>query len=162
MIHIIKAKRDIINSIVILVFCAFAYYESLSISSPAMGKTGAAFYPRLVIAFIVFLSLLYLITSIVRLRKETDSKLDWAILKWTKDNKRVLLTFMIFGVYILLMSYIGYIVATFLFLFGMYILLNPKKEKFWMVGLGIVILTLVLFFIFQDLLSVFLPGGRWF
>lgn len=157
----IKAKRDCMNAIFILVFCGFAYYETLSIAPPVLGKTGAALFPNIVIGVVVFLDLCFLITSILRIKKEKNTKLDLSVKKWLKENKKVLLTFVIFGIYVLLLGYIGYIISTMLFLFAVYLLLAQKSQKLWKVGLGIISLTLIIFFIFQDVLSVFLPTGIW-
>ncbi|WP_085522723.1 tripartite tricarboxylate transporter TctB family protein [Tuberibacillus sp. Marseille-P3662] len=158
----VKAKRDCMNAILILVFCGFVYFETLSISAPAFGKTGGAFFPKIVISIVALLGICLLINSLFRMKKETTDKLNLSIPKLIKENKKVLLTFIIFGTYVVLLGLIGYIISTMLFLMTLYLLLTPKIQKVWIVGLGYIVLTLIVFFIFQNILSVFLPKGTFF
>lgn len=158
----VKAKRDCINAIVILAFCGFAYYLSLSIPAPSFGKTGGAFFPRIVIGAVAFLSLCYLVSSLLRIKKEKNIHLDLSIPRFLKENSKVIGSFVIFGLYVFALGLLGYIISTILFLFALYMLLAEKKQKFWLVGIGIIVLTLLLFVVFQNILSVFLPTGVFF
>ncbi|HEX6922207.1 MAG TPA: tripartite tricarboxylate transporter TctB family protein [Bacillales bacterium] len=155
----VKAKRDCINAVLILAFCGVAYYETLAIPSPVMRKTGAAFFPEIVLPVLALLGLCLLINSIIRMKKEPNEKLNFSFQKLFVDNKKVLSTFIIFGIYVLALSYIGYFISTILFLLSMYLLLVKKKEKVWMVSLGYIILTLIVYFVFKKILLVFLPTG---
>ncbi|MDC3412077.1 tripartite tricarboxylate transporter TctB family protein [Aquibacillus sp. 3ASR75-11] len=158
----VKAKRDLINSVVILAFSGFAYYGSSLISERNLGKTEADFFPNIMIGVIAFLSLCLLANSIVRMKKEKDSHLNISIRKLLQENKKVILTFILFGLYVLLLGYIGYFPSSILFLITLYLVLATNKQKMWIVCLGFIALTLVLYIVFQNALSVFLPTGVFF
>ncbi|ASK62160.1 hypothetical protein CFK37_08275 [Virgibacillus phasianinus] len=155
----IKAKRDIINALVILALCVFAYYGSSLISVRNLGKTEASFFPNIVIAVLAFLGICLLVNSIYRMAREKNSKFDVSFKELLQENKKVIFTFAIFGVYVFLFSFIGYFVSTILFLAALYLLLSSNKQKLWVVLIGMVAFTFILYFIFNNALSVFLPSG---
>jgi len=159
---LIKAKRDLINSIILVAFCCYAYYGATLIPDRSYGKTGADFFPKIVIGIVAFLSICLLIHSIYRMTREKESKITVSPKNLFQENKKVILTFVIFGLYIVLLEYIGYFVSSVLFLLALYYLLASKKQKIWVVLLGAVALTYLLYLIFQKALSVFLPAGLLF
>lgn len=158
----IKAKRDLVNSIILLAFCSLAYYGALVIPDRSYGKTGADFFPKIVIGIVAFLSICLLIQSIIRVTKEKESKMTVSPKLLFRENRKVIFTFVIFGIYILLLEYIGYFISSVLFMIALYYLLAVKKQKIWVVLLGTVALTYLLYLIFQKALSVFLPAGMLF
>lgn len=155
----VKAKRDLINAVVILIFCGFAYYGSSLITDRNLGKTEADFFPNIVIGILVFLSLCLLVNSVYRMKQEDDSKLNLSFKMVLRENKKVILTFILFGLYVFLLGYIGYFVSSILFMITLYLVLADNKQRLWVVLLGFSALTLVLYFVFQNALSVFLPTG---
>lgn len=81
-----------------------------------------------------------------------------------KTAKEMVVRILIFAfwilVYILLMSKIGYILSSLLFLYGGEWLLGLKRNVlFWVFPL---IMTLVMYLLFTRVLSVILPIGTWF
>ncbi|WP_377887990.1 tripartite tricarboxylate transporter TctB family protein [Alkalihalobacillus sp. R86527] len=157
----LSVKRDLINSLVILLFCGLAYYGSSMIPERSLGKTEGDFFPNIIIFTLTFLSLLLLIKSIYQSFKlEKENKNNTITVKdKIKENRKVIITFLLFGLYILVMPYIGYFVSSVTFLFLLYLLLSPHKKKLWQVFLGILGVTYLLSFIFQKFLLVFLPTG---
>lgn len=163
-ISMIKAKRDILNSIILLLFCGLAYYGASQIPIRSLGKTEADFFPKIIIGIVALLSVILLVQSFIRLNKEKDSKLNLSIRHLIKENYKVILTFALFGIYVFALNTLGYFISSILFLYAIYYLLAPhKKMKHqWAVLLGIVSFTLLLLVIFQQFLSVFLPRGIFF
>ncbi|MBP1948315.1 tripartite tricarboxylate transporter TctB family protein [Virgibacillus litoralis] len=155
----LKAKRDLINAVVILIFCGFAYYGSSLITDRNLGKTEADLFPNIVIGILTLLSLCLLVNSIYRMKQEDDSKLNFSLKMVLRENKKVILTFVLFGLYVFLLSYIGYFVSSILFMISLYFVLANNKQKLWAVFLGFTVFTTVLYFVFQNALSVFLPTG---
>lgn len=155
----IKAKRDIINAILILVFCGAAYYETLSISSPVQRKTGASFFPQIIIIVIAVFGLCLLINSLIRIKKESNTQLNLSIPKLWRENYKVLLTFIFFGLYVLLMKVIGYLISSVLFMLAIYLLLTTKKRKIWAAVVSYIVITFAIYFVFRVFLYVFLPSG---
>lgn len=157
-----KAKRDMFNSIGLLLFCCFAFYGSTQIPIREMGNTEADFFPIIVIGVISFLSICLLISSIYKMIKNKDSKTKTSIKEMFQENKKIIWTFFIFASYVFLLKIIGYFLSSVIFLILLYILLAPNRRKLWLVSLGAAAITFVLFVIFQNGLSVFLPTGSLF
>jgi putative tricarboxylic transport membrane protein len=155
----VKAKRDLINAVMILVFCGFAYYGSSLISERNLGKTEADFFPNIIIIVISFLSVCLLINSIYRMKKEKDSRVNVSPKRLFHENKKIILTFVLFAAYVFLLGYIGYFLSSILFLLSLYLVLANNKQKLWIVSLGFIALTVLLYLVFQHALSVFLPTG---
>ncbi|UOQ92270.1 tripartite tricarboxylate transporter TctB family protein [Halobacillus shinanisalinarum] len=158
----VSTKRDLINALLLLFFCCFAYYESSLISERNLGKTEADFFPNIVIIVLAILSLCLLVKSIYGMVRAKDYHFKFSFRNLLQENKKVILTFAIFGLYVLLLDYIGYFLSSILFLFTLYLLLSNNKQKLWAVLLGMVAFTLVLYVVFQNGLSVFLPTGQLF
>ncbi|CDQ38884.1 MULTISPECIES: tripartite tricarboxylate transporter TctB family protein [Virgibacillus] len=156
-----NAKRDFINAIILLAFSGFAYFGSTQIPIQGLGKTEADFFPTIVISVLAILSICLLIISMYRMTKEKRME-KVAIRKVIKRNKKVVATFGLFAGYVFLLPYIGYFIASVLFLISLYIVLAPTKNKLGLVILGMIGLILLLYVIFQQALSVFLPPGMFF
>ncbi|SFB10885.1 Tripartite tricarboxylate transporter TctB family protein [Lentibacillus halodurans] len=155
----IKAKRDLLNAAAILVFCGFAYYGSSLITEKNLGKTEADLFPNIIIGTVAFLGLCLLASSVYRMIRGEGSKLNINLQKLFHENKKVILTFVLFGLYVFILGYIGYFLSSVLFLISLYFVLADNRQKLWVVLLGSIILTAILYLIFQWALSVFLPTG---
>ncbi|MDV2684452.1 tripartite tricarboxylate transporter TctB family protein [Alkalihalophilus lindianensis] len=155
-------KKDRLTSIVLLLVCAFFYFESNSIrTSNLSAGLGATFFPRFLLGFIAILAVVMFINTFTRAAKAKDMKEN----ENKPDEKSPLIVwviFGIFGVYILLINFLGFILSSALFMFSIYLLLTWKKRttKQHVLSFGGMFVTaFVLFFIFEKLLQVYLPRG---
>lgn len=155
----VKAKRDVVNSLMLLTLCAAAYYATSLIPAALFGKTDGALFPQIVITTLAFLAVLYLINSLVKVSKGADEKLQLSIMTWIKENKNVVLIFVTFAAYVVALPWIGYLVSSMLFLLASHMVLAMKRTKLWIVALSIIAVTFILMFVFENALSVFLPEG---
>jgi hypothetical protein len=75
----------------------------------------------------------------------------------------VTLTFAIFGVYVAALPYLGFRIATFLYVAATAALLDrPRDARGWGRILVLAVITAaVTYFVFERYLSVLLPRGRW-
>ena len=161
--YVKTAKRDAINALVVILFCGVAYSGVLQIPVRGAAKTEADFFPKIIIGLLLFLALCLLINAIytmVKHRADVREKTNWKAL--IKDNRKVMITFLIFGAYILLLQEVGYFISSFVFLLTLYLFLMPGKKRYITAVVGSVLITVVLFLIFQYGLSVYLPKGRLF
>jgi hypothetical protein len=78
---------------------------------------------------------------------------------WFRENRKIVITFVTFTVFVFLLQMFGYFIASILFLVGMYLVLRKNKTAIWKPVLGFIVLTAVIYFVFQNVLSVFLPVG---
>lgn len=155
-------KKDRLTSLVILIVCAFFYYESFGIrTSNLSAGLGATFFPRFLLGFIALLAVLMFLNTFTRAAKAKDLKEQ----EEKPDEKSPLIVWIIFGVfalYILSLNVLGFILGSALFMFSIYLILTWKKRTTKQHVLsfgGIFVAAFVLFFIFEKLLQVYLPRG---
>ncbi|GLO67979.1 tripartite tricarboxylate transporter TctB family protein [Oceanobacillus kimchii] len=153
-----SAKRDLLNAILLLGFSGLAYIGSTQIPIQGFGKTEANFFPNIIIAVLVFLSVCLLAHSIYRFTKEPKAK-NVSIRNAFRSNKKVIITFGLFAAYVFILPYAGYFIASILFLISLYTVLAPNKNKIILVSLFMIGLVFILYVVFQQVLSVFLPPG---
>ena len=79
------------------------------------------------------------------------------------NYRLVLATFVLFGVYVVILPWLGFRIATFLFVAALQPTLEwPRSRQRWLLVVAVAIATaLACHFIFEDYLSVLLPRGRW-
>jgi putative tricarboxylic transport membrane protein len=166
------ATKDRVVSLVLLLFCAFFYYQSFSIKSSNLTGLDAAFFPRLLIGLIALLAVLILVRSFLPARKkvlEAVARMSEQEEKQSEDKNRgwlVWFIFALFGLYIFSLGFLGFILASFLFMTIVYLLIiqgNQHSAKNKAVAISSLLATsFILAFIFEKLLNVFLPRGIFF
>lgn len=161
-------NRDRIASIVILAFCAFFYYESFGISNQNLTGLEATFFPRVLLVSIGSLSLLLLIKSFfINTAAVEKAELGEGEVDKTKKWWKVPLIFVLFTIYILVIDILGFTISSFLFMTVVYLIAvaapvkkNGKKHAVSIVFLLVV--SIMLTFIFENFLQVYLPEGLFF
>ncbi|SIT71403.1 tripartite tricarboxylate transporter TctB family protein [Edaphobacillus lindanitolerans] len=160
------AKRDLVNALVVIVFCGIAYYGALQIPIRGAAKTEADFFPKIIIGLLLFLAVCLLVSAAYQLWKGKSAQREKVAVAGFRqrfaENRKVILTFVIFAIYIFLLQEIGYFISSILFLFALYLLLVPGKKRYVVGIIGAVLITVLLFVVFQYGLSVYLPGGTLF
>lgn len=139
---------DIISAVVGLILCAYVWFTTATFPEDAVMKIGPDFFPRiLVIAMVIACGLLLfqaLTTKIVR-KAETLSFKDAGI-------QRALLILALALVYISVMEFLGFIIATVLCMVTMmYILKLRKVTQMLLVSLGTAIAVNLAFTGFLDI-----------
>ncbi|CEA03008.1 Tripartite tricarboxylate transporter TctB family protein [Jeotgalicoccus saudimassiliensis] len=153
-------KKTLSGPIIILLVASFFLYQTTNIKTlDIVAGLGADFYPRVILIFIIVLSALSIIISIIK-NRNLKSYSDKESFSW-----KVLLMFISFGIYIWALDVIGFVIASTIFMMFVYILLIDKKKN-WKVNIITVIClflsALVVSFIFENYLNVFLPKGLFF
>ncbi|WP_172372328.1 tripartite tricarboxylate transporter TctB family protein [Sporosarcina jiandibaonis] len=159
-----EARKDLVNSLIIVAFCGIAYSGILEIPVRGAAKTEADFFPKIIVGLLFVLAIFLLVKSIYGMIKQEkrDNKkerVDWQRL--FKENSKVIYTFAIFSVYIFLLQGIGYFISSVIFLFALYLILMPGKKRYITGIIGSVLITVLLFVVFRYGLSVYLPEGKW-
>ena len=116
---------------------------------------GPGFYPRIVLGITAALSAALLAFSFSAKAQATQGP--------QRNHVLVFAVFLVFGVYVGALPYLGYRVATFLFVGGLQAMLEPPKgRKAWTWVLVTALLTTAAtYVVFQHYLQVLLPRGRW-
>ena len=134
MIKINSKKIVLFISLFFLVFLIFLFYQTTNMSKSILpGYPGDAFFPRLILIFSLFWTLILLLQNLIKnlsLFKSSDDK-ETDIEIYFKD---IIFLFLISIIYIMFLDLIGFEILTFLFLFVLLINrldLNLRKSIFY-------------------------------
>lgn len=154
--------RDTIAGLVVLVVSLVLFGLTFGIQSNPLVPVSPAFYPRLVLGSTAFLSFLMIVFDVVA-RRRAGPAAGPAKAKAKPRYDMVVVMFAIFTVYVLLLPYLGFRIATVAFLAVMqFAMARPSTRRAWIVlALVALIATAVTYYMFEVYLQVLLPRGRW-
>jgi putative tricarboxylic transport membrane protein len=148
-------SRDGVGGLVCLAGSLVLLWASRDVPQPALVPIGPAFYPRIVLLVTAALSAALLAGDLWRRRTAPapPPRVSYRL---------VLLTFLIFTVYVFLLPLLGYRVGTVLFVATLQATLDPPAgARGWaLVAVMAVASMLVTYYLFERYLSVLLPRGR--
>jgi hypothetical protein len=152
--------RDGWAGLAVLAGCAVLYGLTLDLRTNPLVPIGPAFYPRIVIGVTALFALLVVLEDVLARRRATVAAAAAA----ARPNYRlVALEFAVFGAYVVALPYLGFRVATFLYVIAAAApLARPRGAAGWakMVVLALITAGLT-YFVFERYLTVLLPRGKW-
>jgi len=150
-----KAGADFVAGLVIFVVSLYALITSIRM--PYYGDAGALSSPGLTPGLI---SLFMLVLSAVLMLRSRRFRLPFTLTAPSVEARRVLTVFGLVFLYVLLMPWIGYAIATFLMLFAFQTIFVARRDlKFlliWGAGLSL-FLTAALYYVFGQIFLIPLP-----
>jgi putative tricarboxylic transport membrane protein len=152
----VKLSRDGWGGLVVLATSLSLFWATLGLKDNPLVPIGPGFYPRIVLGITILLSL-WLVFSDLRPKKtkaEESKNLNYAL---------VVLQFAVFGLYCGALHFLGFRVATALYVAAANAILEPPRgAKGWGRVLLLAVLTAFLsHLIFERYLLVLLPRGSW-
>lgn len=142
-----KSLPDIIISIVLLGFLA-----SLAVQLPQIPDVSRT-YPTILIAVAVIMTLGLLFKSVLRYKH------DEVVQTNVVSQLKIILPFCLMIIaYLILMGYVGYIIATVIFIIAALCYLR-MKNKIAVIILALA-MTIIIYFVFTNYLIVVLPMGK--
>lgn len=157
-------SRDGITGFVCLGLSIWFLVLTFFLPPAAIVSIGPAFYPRIVLSLLALLSVILIAIDIRAMRALRSRSATVAATAGPAPNYRlVLATFVLFGLYIVLLPGLGFRISTFLFVMALQITLEwPRNLKYWLLAIAVALATtLVCHIVFEDYLSVLLPRGTW-
>ena len=146
----------------LLGFSVWLYSNLGKIPANPLVPIGPDFYPQFLLILTIVLSLALVIQDLLAHKKEKRIKEKIAFKSWLKNYQPTLLSFSVFGFYVLLLPKLGYLLSTSLFVAGLQWLLGkPLLRRLpgsLLIGIGTSIIT---YMVFETYLHVFLPRGSW-
>jgi putative tricarboxylic transport membrane protein len=166
-------KKDQALGLFLMAFAAYMYYQASQLPPAMFGALGADIFPKLLFILLVVFGAALFIQTTIKTRREVKTKTtdrksgnisDADNQKTLFANyKYVIIGFTSFCLYVVLMYYLGYVIATLIFMPLFMWILGPKTKKAFVT---IVIVSLALTFGMQygfaNVLKVFLPTGAVF
>ena len=147
-------SRDGVAGLCCLAGSLFLLWTSRGLPQPALVPIGPAFYPRILLGVTAALSLALLVGDLWR-RHDRPARPS-------VSYRLVVLTFVVFTVYVFLLPVLGYRVATVLFVGGLQATLDPPRSaRGWGLVAAMAVGSMVAtYYVFEVYLNVLLPRGR--
>ena len=144
-----KSFADMIIGIVLL-----AFLTSLAVQVPAIPEVSRG-YPLVLLIISYVMTIWLLVTSVLKQKKEEKQETQ------VVEQVKIIVPYcLMITVYLVMMSKIGYIASTVLFMIASLIYLKLKNKV--VLSVLSVLLTIILYFVFTNFLTVILPRGSWF
>ena len=144
-----KSFPDMIISIVVL-----GFLTSLAVQIPEIPAVSKG-YPLVLLIISYIMTIYLLISSVYKMKKEENQPTQ------VVEQAKIIVPYcLMIAVYLFLMGKIGYIASTVVFMISSLLYLK-LKNKILMIVLSVV-LTVILYFVFTNFLTVILPRGTWF
>ena len=155
--------RDSISGLICLVISLAMLFMTLALPPASMVPIGPAFYPRIVLIVTAFLSLILVVMDLRAARAGANVPAATPQAVPAPNYRLVLVTFVLFGLFIALLPKLGFRISTFLFVLALQIPLEwPRSPMRWLLVLLVAIATsAICHFVFEDYLLVLLPRGTW-
>lgn len=151
--------KDIINGIFLFVLMVFLYFQANLIDGESRSGLDALLLPKIIIGFVALLSLILIIQGFVKYRQKKTGKSTFSFKASLKKYQEVLIVFVSFGIYVLLLNPLGFILATLFLLFTLTaFIVKPRSIKRWIVlSIYNISFTLFIYYVFTVVLRVMLP-----
>lgn len=154
--------RDVYTGLAVLAVSLALFWATLGLERHPMLPVGPGFYPRIVLGVTAAFGLGIAVAGFVAYRRR--GAIAAAAPGAAPPNYGlVAAAFGVFAAYILAMPWLGFRVATFLFLLAMPgALERPRTARRWLLVAAVALVaTVVVYFVFERYLHVLLPRGRW-
>jgi hypothetical protein len=150
----LKLTREGWTGLAVFAASATLFALTLGLRDNPLVPIGPGFYPRIVLAITAVLALALLAFSLVRAPEAEKGRANYRL---------VLALFAVFFLYVGVLPFAGFRIATLLFVAAAQSVLEPPRSaKGWaIVAATAVITTLVTYVLFERYLQVLLPRGRW-
>lgn len=161
-------KLDIIPGVVIALFSALYLMKIPGIPTfVGLGATPLTnhFVPYLWGGFLLFLGLWIIVRGLKKRKRylAEGGVIQKSNIKQAISEKReVIASFIALGLYVGLMSLLGFIISTILYVFAQIIILTPRenwRKNYVPAGIVAVVTGTLLYYIFKFMLNVLLPSG---
>jgi putative tricarboxylic transport membrane protein len=155
-------KGEIVLSGVCSAFFSFMFYESLELRGVGrFGEVGSGFWPILSLGFSVVLSLIWLLRNLRQYSREKGEikekpESEDAAEAWNR-RKKVGLSLLCLLCYIVLIPWIGFLLATVLFILAFILALDERRKTVLIISP--LLITAVIVLVFAKFITIPLPKG---
>lgn len=140
----------------------FMFYIASRLPEGMFGTLGAGFFPKIIFGTLVVCSFALMMKTFMKHFVKNKNKPNAASFPFDK-YKIVVIAFFLFFLYVIGLSYLGFVIASMLFLPALMWTLGPKtKASLVPITLTSTGITAVTYISFTHFLQVFLPSGSLF
>jgi len=151
----LKLSKDGWGGLVVLAASLFLFALTLGLKDNPLVPIGPGYYPRIVLGVTAVLAFALVITDLLHPQAARAAEgLNYLL---------VVQTFVVFGLYVGALPFIGFRISTFLYVAASNALLDaPKGARGWgRVVLVAALTTVIVYYVFERYLTVLMPRGRW-
>jgi hypothetical protein len=152
----LKLSKDGWGGLVVAAASLFLFWLTLGLKDNPLVPIGPGYYPRIVLGVTAAFALALVVIDLLTPRRAPGprEKLNYAL---------VVEMFVVFGLYVGALPYVGFRISTFVYVAASNALLDPPRSaKTWARVLAVsLITTVVVYYAFERYLTVLLPRGRW-
>ena len=154
-------SRDGVAGLAVLAASLVLFALTLGLKDSPLVPIGPGFYPRIVLGVTAAFALLLVVTDVLAARKRRRAPASPS--PEQRNHVLVAVSFGVFAVYAFALPWLGFRIATFLFVGGLNAVLDPPRgARGWARMLAIALVTTFLaWLVFERWLTVLLPRGRW-
>lgn len=160
----LRVNRDTLAAIFLLVLCGVFIAATFEIREPDYGQLSPAAWPRVILAALTLLCLLYLVQSLrgtVATQEDARGDESAAPVSGGRGWRNVLWCFGLFFVYLLALPWVGMLVGGTLFVFALLTALGGASPRLMALHAAIAIGSVGgMWLLFAHGLGVFLPTGE--
>jgi len=148
-------SRDGWGGFAVLAASLLLFGLTLGLKDNPLVQFGPGFYPRIVLGLTILLSL-WLVLADLR-SKKSESKPE------KLNYTQIVLQFGVFGLYCAALPYLGFRIATILYVAAANALMDPPRgARGWLRVAALALITaFATYYIFERYLQVLMPRGRW-
>ena len=150
-----KLSKDGWTGLVVLAASLVLLGLTIGLRDNPLVPIGPGFYPRIVLGLTAVLAVALVVSDALGNRKASAAA--------DQNYTLVLVVFVIVGLYVGLLPFLGFRLSTLLFVPALQVALEfPRDRKGWLtVAITGVVTTVAAYVLFERYLSVLLPRGRW-
>ena len=150
-------------NLVMLAGFAYLFWEAMALPESRWEPLGAGTFPRVLLAVLMLLNVIMLIQAAPQARAELGNgprELLGVAWRTMLEFRMVFVVLGAFGIFLLLIRPLGFVIAAFLFAFGVQMLLGPRTWRNLVISAIIAaVVSVGLQVFFAQALYVFLPRG---
>jgi putative tricarboxylic transport membrane protein len=155
-------RSDVYTGAFTCVVSICMFYIASKLPEGMFGTLGAGFFPKIIFGTLAVCSCVLMVKAFIVHFAKNKTKTKTVPFPFGK-YKIVLIAFVLFFLYVLGLSYLGFVIASMLFLPGLMWTLGPKtKASLVPIVLTSTGITAVTYISFTHFLQVFLPSGSLF
>lgn len=157
-----RLNRDAVIAIVLLAFCGVMFWASFDIRQPDYGTLPPSTWPRVILAALTILSLIYLAQSVRRGpdAPAADAERPTSLREWLHHWRNPFWCFALFFAYLALLPVLGMLIDGILFVFVLLGMLGGWKTRDLPLHAGVAVIAIgAMWSVFTFGLGVLLPSG---
>ena len=158
-----RLNRDVYVAVFLLLFCGIMFWASFDIREPDYGVLAPSVWPRVILAFFAFLSLIYLIQSIRRGADDPDKYADEpkTLGGWVAYWRNPFICFVLFGLYLTVLPWLGMLISGIVFVFALLTALGGFEPRRVALHAAVAVISVGgMWSLFTFGLNVLLPTGE--